>query len=391
MTAPDNPLNITILGSTGSIGTQTLDIVRRFPSRFRVAALTAGSNWQLLAEQALEFRPKVAVIAHEEYYPRLEEALKGSGIQPAAGEEAICWAATLDETEMVVGALVGFSGFRPTIEALDKGKKLALANKETLVVAGEIIDAIVKRTGNEILPVDSEHSAIFQCLRGEERRSLRKILLTASGGPFRTFSKEQLETATLEQTLAHPNWSMGAKVTVDSATMINKGFEMIEARWLFGCNPSDIQVLVHPQSIIHSMVEFCDGSVKAQLAIPDMRLPIGYALSYPYRLPMPEMKAPDFADIATLTFEQPDTDRFPLLALAYRAIETGGTATTILNAANEVAVKAFLQRKISFMGIPRLVEKTMSRVNPRMEVTLETIQSTHDEATAVAHELLSAM
>lgn len=388
MTAPNKAKRITILGSTGSIGTQTLDIVRRFPDRFKVVALTACSNWELLARQSLEFRPKLAVITRPEYFSRLERALEGSGIEVAIGPQALTWAATLPEADIVVGALVGYSGLQPTIDALNEGKQVALANKETLVVAGEIIDGIVKCKGRPILPIDSEHSAIFQCLRGEERKSLRRILLTASGGPFRAFTHEQLEDVTVEQALSHPNWSMGAKVTIDSATMMNKGFEMMEARWLFDCTPKEIRVVVHPQSVVHSMVEFCDGSVKAQLGIPDMHLPIGYALSYPDRLDTPECVGPDFAKICSLTFESPDMEKFPLLRLAYEVADAGGTKPAVLNAANEVAVKAFLDKKLKFTGISRLVSETVEKVQTSDTVTLESIDEAHREATQMAQELL---
>lgn len=380
-------INISVMGSTGSIGTQTLDIVRRFPDRFHTVALTACSNWQLLAEQALEFRPEVAVIADPVYYSRLEEALKGSGIQPLCGEEALEYAATLPDTQVVVGALVGFSGLKSTIAALKAGKTMALANKETLVVGGEIINGLIENGAKPILPVDSEHSAIFQVLRGEDSSALRNIILTASGGPFRNTPLDELARVTVEQALAHPNWSMGAKVTIDSATMMNKGFEMMEARWLFNCPPEKIKILVHPQSVIHSMVEFRDGSVKAQLAIPDMHLPIGYALSFPERLPMPEYKAPDFATMAGLTFQEPDMRKFPLLAIAYETIKKGGLYPTVLNAANEVAVKAFLDRKIPFTGIVTVVEKTLETVDCSASLSLDSIYDTHREATRVAYSL----
>ena len=389
MTTEKNKKNISIMGSTGSIGTQTLDIVRRFPERFRVVALTANSNWELLAKQALEFHAKVAVVADPKYYTRLEEALKGTDIQPLMGAQALEFAATLPETDIVVGALVGYSGLASNIAAIKAGKTLALANKETLVVAGEIISALVKENGKPILPVDSEHSAIFQCLAGEDRKRMRKIILTASGGPFRKCTPQELETVTVEQTLAHPNWNMGSKVTVDSATMMNKGFEMIEAKWLFDCTPRDIEVVVHPQSIIHSMVEFADGSVKAQLGVPDMRIPIGYALGYPERLDNPASEGPDFFKIGELTFEAPDTSRFPLLRTAYEVIEQGGTAPAVLNAANEVAVRAFLEGRLTFNGIYRLVDETLNKISTSENVTLESIRQAHNEATAFAENIIN--
>lgn len=377
---------LTILGSTGSIGTQTLDIVREYPDSFRCTALTARKNWELLARQALEFRPEIVVIGEESYYDKLREALAGSGVEVAAGAEAIAEAAGRQDADTVVTAMVGYSGLVPTIEAIKQGKRIALANKETLVVAGEIITRLVGEYGSEIVPVDSEHSAIFQCLVGEEHSALRKIILTASGGPFRTLAKEALESVTPADALKHPNWSMGAKVTIDSASMMNKGFEMIEARWLFDCRPQDIEIAVHPQSVVHSMVEFCDGSIKAQLGVPDMRLPIRYALGYPTRLPSDAQRL-KLSEYAKLTFEAPDMDKFPLLGMAFEAVEKGGNEPCILNAANEVAVAAFLNSEIKFTDMARIARKTMDRTPYIKEVTLPDLVATNTEARKIAEEV----
>lgn len=392
----DNPLtkNISLLGSTGSIGRQTLDVVRCYPDCFRISALTAGSNWQLLARQALEFRPEMVVIADPSHYPPLKEALDATGIRVVCGEEGLKEAATLDSADTVVGALVGYSGLDSVIAALEAGKTLALANKETLVVAGGLINDIVSRRGKRILPVDSEHSAIFQCLWGERPEDVSRLILTASGGPFRNCSREQLAVATVEQALAHPNWNMGAKVTIDSATMMNKGFEMIEARWLFNVRPQDIKVMVHPESIVHSMVEFVDGSVKAQLGLPDMRLPIEVALSYPRRLDLREKLGQprlDLAEIGALTFAHPDTEKFPLLRLAYDVADAGGVMPAVMNAANEVAVKAFLDGRIHFNDINTTVigavEIFSSRVG-NMPLSLENISTAHSEGMKIAENQL---
>lgn len=377
--------NIAILGSTGSIGTQTLDIISRFPDKFKASLLTANNNWKLLAEQALKYEPSCVVIAKEEYYPSLKEALKHTQIEVKTSAQAIAEAVTAPEIDMVLTALVGYSGLIPTINAIKAGKTIALANKETLVVAGEIITSLVKANGTKILPVDSEHSAIFQCLQGEQHSSMRKIILTASGGPFRCHTKEQLKDVTVKDALNHPNWSMGNKVTIDSASMMNKGFEMIEARWLFDCKPEDIEILVHPQSIVHSMVEFIDGSVKAQLGIPDMHLPIQYALAYPQRLPT-DNRFIDWNTISSLTFEKPDMQKFPLLSLAYEAIKKGGNMPCILNAANEVAVADFLKEKISFVEMFQLVDYVMRHTDFIANPTLEDLVETNKEALETAHE-----
>ncbi len=375
--------NIGVLGSTGSIGTQTLDIIAEYPELFRASVLTARRQWQLLAEQALKFRPDMVVIGDEHYYEPLKEALKGSGIEVAAGAKAIEEAAAHPKTDTVVTAMVGYSGLLPTISAIKAGKTIALSNKETLVVAGELITRLCREYGVKIIPVDSEHSAIFQCLVGENRDEMRKIILTASGGPFRKLSKEQLSNVTPADALKHPNWDMGAKVTIDSASMMNKGFEMIEARWLFDCSPERIEVVVHPQSIVHSMVEYQDGSVKAQLGVPDMHTPIRYALSYPKRLHT-EARPMRIEEYATLTFERPDMEKFPLLGYAFDAIHKGGTMPCILNAANEIAVQAFLEGKIRFTDMPVIARKTMEATPWSDTPDLETLVATNAEARKIA-------
>lgn len=379
--------NIVILGSTGSIGTQTLDIIREYPGLFRVTALTALKNWELLGKQALEFKPKKVVIADESHYASLKDFLKGTDIETEAGERAVAEAASIPEADTVVTAMVGYSGLVPTIHAIGAGKRIALANKETLVVAGELITRIIRESESSIIPVDSEHSAIFQCLRGEDRKTLSKIILTASGGPFRKMSETDMRNITPADALRHPNWTMGAKVTVDSASMMNKGFEMIEARWLFDCPPSKIEVAVHPQSIVHSMVEFHDGSIKAQLGVPDMHLPIRYALGFPARLASRKGHL-SLSQYSELTFEAPDCRRFPLLKIAYDAIETGGTAPCVLNAANEVAVAAFLQNKIRFIDMPSLILDTLAKTGPEADVSLENLIETNRRAVKTAEELL---
>lgn len=379
--------NITILGSTGSIGTQTLDVIREHGDRFKVTALTACRNWELLARQALEFRPKRVVIADPQYLGALRDALRGTDIETACGSEAIAEAAAMPEADTVVTAMVGYSGLVPTLHAIGAGKRIALSNKETLVVAGELITRLLKESQSEIVPVDSEHSAIFQCLEGEDPKNLHKIILTASGGPFRKCSREELNHVTAADALRHPTWNMGAKVTIDSATMMNKGFEMIEARWLFDCEPSKIEIAVHPQSIVHSMVEFRDGSVKAQLGVHDMRLPIRYALSYPERLESDRQRL-SLQQYSQLTFEAPDMDKFPLLKTAFEAIGRGGTAPCVMNAANEVAVDAFLKGKISFPAIAALVEETLEKTAINDDIMLESLVETNREAVETAKRQL---
>lgn len=379
---------ITILGSTGSIGTQTLDVIESHPERFHAAVLTAGRNWELLARQALRHRPRLVVIAEDRVYPQLKDALAGSGIETASGPEAIADAAGLLSDDIVVGAMVGYSGLEPTLRALEMGKTVALANKETLVAAGRIVTDTCRRTGARLLPVDSEHSAIFQCLQGESHDKVRKIILTASGGPFRTTPTDMMDSITPEQALKHPNWDMGAKVTIDSASMMNKGLEMIEARWLFDVAPEDIEILVHPQSVVHSMVEYIDGSVKAQLGLPDMRMPIRYALGYPERLPSRAERL-SLTAYGTLTFEEPDFNKFPLLGIAYQAIAAGAAAPTVMNAANEVAVRAFLNRQIRFTDMPRVVRETMDKLSHLTADSASDIRTAHELATRTASELIT--
>lgn len=370
---------IAVLGSTGSIGTQTLDIVRAFPDKFKISVLTANNNWELLLSQAKEFLPKIVVIRNETYYSILKEHLKDYPIEVFSGEKAIEESVKLNEIDIVLTALVGYSGLIPTIEAIKEKKTIALANKETLVVAGEIVTCLAKENKVKILPVDSEHSAIFQCLVGEDRKKLRRILLTASGGPFRTTPINQLSAMKAKDALKHPNWKMGAKVTIDSSSMMNKGFEMIEAKWLFDCSPDEIEILVHPQSLVHSMVEFSDGSIKAQLGVPDMRLPISYALGYPERL-NDSAETLSISKIAQLNFEKPDFNKFPLLGLAYEVIKIGGNLPCILNAANEVGVKAFLDDKIKFTDLSEIVEYTLSQVQEIQNPTLADLIQTNRES-----------
>lgn len=379
---------IAILGSTGSIGTQTLDVVRQHPAEFGVYALTAHRSVELLIEQALEFNPAVVCIADESCYPRLREALSDLPIQVMAGERALEELVTMPEIDVVVAAMVGYAGLPPTIAAIKAKKTIALANKETLVVAGEIICRLAQRHNVSILPVDSEHSAIFQSLVGEDMDSIEKLLLTASGGPFRTFSLEQMQHVTATQALQHPNWEMGAKITIDSASMMNKGFEVIEARWLFDIPVEKIQVLVHPQSVVHSAVQFVDGSVKAQLGTPDMRMPIQYALTYPQRWQSDVPRLDLFAN-SQLTFEAPDMDRFPNLALAYEAINRGGNAPCVLNAANEVVNLAFRNGKCAFLQMSDVIAQTMTKTTFIVEPTYEDYVQTDKEARRIAKEALN--
>ncbi|SDC97972.1 1-deoxy-D-xylulose-5-phosphate reductoisomerase [Williamwhitmania taraxaci] len=351
---------LVLLGSTGSIGTQALDVVRAHSDRFEVVALTANNSVDLLILQAIEFLPKVVVIANELKYQKVKDALTAMPIEVLAGEEALRAVATMPEADMVLTAMVGFSGLLPTIDAIKAGKHIALANKETLVVAGEIVTELARKHGVKLLPVDSEHSAIFQCLMGETD-GVEKLILTASGGPFRSWKAEELKKVTRADALKHPNWCMGNKITIDSATLMNKGFEVIEARWLFGIEADRIDVVVHPQSIIHSMVQFVDGSIKAQLGIPDMKLPIQLAFAYPERLSLGSDRF-DFFACGGFTFEKPDLLRFPCLRLAYEALDKGGNSSCILNAANEIAVQAFLEEKIHFLDIPRIVEQSLHQI-----------------------------
>lgn len=359
-----HPRGLAVLGSTGSIGTQTLEIVRLFPDRFQVRALTAGSNARLLAEQARAFAPDYVVIGDASGADELREALSDVPTRVLQGEEGLCEVAALPEVDVAVAAVVGFAGLAPVLAALREGKHVALANKETLVAGGALVKRLVERHGGLLLPVDSEHSAVFQCLVGESSRAVEELVLTASGGPFRDRPAETFDRITKAEALNHPNWSMGAKITIDSATMMNKGLEVIEARWLFGLDPERIRVIVHPQSIVHSMVAFTDGAIKAQLGVPDMKVPIQYALSYPARWPAPHERL-DWSQLRRLDFEPPDTDKFPCLALAYEALRIGGAAPAVLNAANEQAVALFLQEKISFTALPDLVERTLAKLAPK--------------------------
>lgn len=379
------PKNIAILGSTGSIGTQALDIISQRPDLFKAQVLVAGRNADLLIEQARAHRPVLAVIADESKYAAVAEALRPLGIEVATGSKAMAEAAARDDVDTVLTATVGYSGLEPTICAIKADKEIALANKETLVVAGELITDLLSRSRSRILPVDSEHSAIYQCLVGEDPASVAKLIITASGGPFRTFDRSRLNEVTVADALNHPNWSMGSKITIDSATMINKAFEIIEARWLFGIEPDRIEAVVHPQSIVHSMVQFVDGAVKAQLGLPDMHLPIRYALGVASRLvsPEPPMTLPDYCE---LTFERPDTERFPCLTFARRAMKEGGTTACIINAANEIAVNAFLTRKIRFVDIYPLIEQTLQKMNIIMNPTYDDFVATNTEARRIASE-----
>ena len=379
---------IAILGSTGSIGTQTLDVVRQHPDEFAVYALSANRSVDLLIQQALEFNPAVVCIADPQYYPRLRDALSDMPIKVMAGMDAVVEMVTMPAIDVVVAAMVGYAGLRPTIEAIRAKKTIALANKETLVVAGEIICRLAQHHKVAILPVDSEHSAIFQSLVGENTASVEKLLLTASGGPFRSFTYEQMQHVTAKQALQHPNWEMGAKITIDSASMMNKGFEVIEARWLFDIPVDRIQVLVHPQSIVHSAVQFVDGSVKAQMGAPDMRMPIQYALTYPERW---QSKVPRLDLFAThqLTFEEPDMQRFPNLQLAYDAIRQGGNMPCVLNAANEVVNLAFRENRCGFLQMSDVIARTMAQSNFIPQPTYEDYVLTDKQARQIAKQLLN--
>ena len=378
---------IAILGSTGSIGTQTLDVIRQHPDMFEVQMISANNNVELLTAQALEFNAAHVVICNEAKYDALCKALEGSDSHTWTGIDSLCSLVQSDSVDIVVGAMVGFSGLRPTLAALEDGKIVALANKETLVAAGALVTRTMREHGAVILPVDSEHSAIFQCLLGAQGNAVEKIHLTASGGPFRTWDKRRISGATAADALKHPNWDMGAKVTIDSATMMNKGFEVIEARWLFDIKPRDISVVVHPESIIHSMVEFEDGAVIAQLGHPDMREPIQFAMGFPERLPLDNRKL-DFATLGSLSFSAPDLDRFPALGLAFEAIRRGGNIPCVLNAANEAAVAAYLQDRIGFYDIPRIAEECMKGADFAADPSLDDIFATDEWAKHYANELI---
>jgi 1-deoxy-D-xylulose-5-phosphate reductoisomerase len=378
---------VAILGSTGSIGCQTLDVIQRNPDAFGVEVLTAGRNKDLLIRQALQFMPAHVVISEESLYAEVKNALTALPIQVHAGIKALAEITTLDTVDIVVASMVGFSGLIPTITAIKSKKSLALANKETLVVAGELITRLAAENGITIVPVDSEHSAVFQCLAGERQNPPEKIILTASGGPFRGKTRNELEHVGRKEALNHPNWCMGDKITIDSATLMNKGLEVIEARWLFDVSPQQIEVVIHPQSVIHSMVQFEDGSIKAQMGLPDMRLPIQYALGYPVRLKSSFPRF-SFADYPQLTFEKPDLTLFRNLQLAFDALEQGGNMPCIMNAANEIVVDAFLREKVGFLQIPGLIEKTMHSVPFLHRPSLEDYQQSDHEAREFTKRML---
>ncbi len=383
------PKHLAILGSTGSIGTQALEVVRQHPDRFVVEVLTARDSVDLLIKQAIEFKPNAVVISNESHYKKLRDALDCHDIKVFAGEQSVADVVTFETVDMVLTALVGYAGLLPTLKAIQHGKHIALANKETLVVAGALVTEAAFRNKVMLLPVDSEHSAIFQCLAGERVNKPVKLILTGSGGPFRTFTDAMFESITPEMALKHPTWQMGPKITIDSASLMNKGLEVIEAHWLFSIPANNIQVVIHPQSIIHSAVEFADGSVKAQLGLPDMRLPIRYALSYPERLVSPDPKF-DFFNYSSLTFEKPDTVKFRNLALAFNAIDQGGNMPCILNAANEIAVKAFLLGRIGFFAMSDLIEDCMDRVSfidkPDLDQIIETDKVTRELAESLLNK-----
>jgi len=385
--ASSSKKRIALLGSTGSIGRQTLDVISSNPDHFEIEVLTAQNNSGLLIEQAKAFKPNAVVIGNDDEYITVKTALAGEPIKVFAGENALASVVQMDTIDLVVTALVGYAGLKPTIKAIENGKTIALANKETMVVAGALITQLARANQVNILPVDSEHSAIFQCLAGEVHNPVEKIILTASGGPFRGKKRDDLKKVTKDQALKHPNWSMGAKITIDSATLMNKGLEVIEAKWLFGLKPSQIEVLVHPQSIIHSMVQFEDSSIKAQLGLPDMRLPIQYALTYPGRLKA-DFPRFDFANYPSLTFEKPDTETFRNLALAFEALDRGGNMSCVLNAANEVAVAEFLNDRLTFLGISEVVEQCLLKSDYVREPSLEDYVETDRMTRIRAKELI---
>ena len=381
-----NKRHITILGSTGSIGTQALDVISRHPDMFEVDTLTANNNSALLIEQAKRFKPNNIVICNEALYGTVNDALAGEEVKVFAGMGSVNSLVQSSTTDIVLASMVGFSGLEPTLNAIRAGKVIALANKETLVAAGSIVTRLAREYNSPIIPVDSEHSAIFQCLQGEHTQ-IEKLILTASGGPFRTWKREDIANATREQALNHPNWDMGAKVTIDSASMMNKGLEMIEASWLFNVNPDDIEIVVHPQSIVHSMVQFTDGCLKAQLGAPDMRVPIQYALSYPERVSL-DTKRLSFAELAHLDFYAPDSSRFPAIELAYAAHRMKGNMACIMNGANEIAVDAFLKGQILFHRISEIIEKTMEKATFVPLPDLDDIYQSHEQAKEIATSLI---
>jgi len=379
--------HIALLGSTGSIGRQALEVIQAHPDRFQVEVLSAQNNADLLIEQALAFTPNAVVIINEDHYPQVKAALVPQGIKVFAGDSALSSVVQMDTIDLVVTAMVGYAGLKPTLKAIEAGKTIALANKETLVVAGELVTTLAKEKGVNIYPIDSEHSAIFQCLVGEFHNRVEKIILTASGGPFRGKKRADLESVTRAEALKHPNWSMGHKVTIDSASLMNKGLEVIEAKWLFGLKPEQVEVVVHPQSIIHSFVQFEDGSMKAQLGVPDMRLPIQFAMAYPDRLKS-DFPRFDFANYPALTFEKPDTETFRNLALAFEALYRGGNMPCVLNAANEVAVDEFLKEKISFLDMSEVVERCLNKMNYVRSPVYEDYVNTDRETRIRALELM---
>ena len=379
--------NIAILGSTGSIGTQALEVIGENPSLFRAYVITAQNNAELLIQQALKYKPAYAVICNEKYYMRVKDALASTDVKVLSGIGAINEIVIHPDIDMVLTAMVGFAGLEPTINAIKAGKDIALANKETLVVAGELITALAKEKGIKILPVDSEHSAIFQCLEGEDKSHIEKLIITASGGPFRGKTLEFLDGVTPEAALKHPNWVMGSKITIDSASLMNKGLEVIEAKWLFGIEPDKIEVVVHPQSVIHSMVQFHDGSIKAQMGLPDMKLPIQYALAYPARI-QNNFKRFDFTKYSSLTFEKPDTKTFRNLALAFEATKQGGNMPCIVNAANEIAVAGFLNGGIGFVTMSDIIESCMQNIAFIGKPSLEDYLNTDRETRIFAQNLI---
>ncbi|EON79384.1 1-deoxy-D-xylulose 5-phosphate reductoisomerase [Lunatimonas lonarensis] len=379
--------NVAILGSTGSIGTQALDVIRNQGDSFQVEVLTAQNNADLLIQQALEFEPNAVVIGNESSYQQVKEVLQPRGIKVYAGESALAQVVEMESIDVVLTALVGYAGLIPTIRAIEAGKPIALANKETLVVAGELITALASEKGVNIYPVDSEHSAIFQCLVGEFHNPIEKIILTASGGPFRGRNSQYLKSVTKAQALKHPNWDMGAKITIDSASMMNKGLEVIEAKWLFGLNSDQIDVVVHPQSIVHSLVQFEDGSIKAQLGLPDMRIPIQFAISYPDRLKA-DFPRFNFADYPNLTFEKPDLQTFRNLQLAFDALKAGGNTPCVLNAANEVVVEAFLKDQVGFLQMSELIEQTLEKIGFIKSPALEDLVETDSETRKLTKKLI---
>ncbi|MES2628674.1 MAG: 1-deoxy-D-xylulose-5-phosphate reductoisomerase [Bacteroidota bacterium] len=378
---------VAILGSTGSIGTQALEVIAANRDFFTVEILSAQSNAELLISQALEYKANAVVIGDESKYEQVKEALWEAGIKTYAGEKALAEVVAFEAVDVVLTAMVGYAGLIPTMAAIEAGKTIALANKETLVVAGDIVTEAARKKGVNIYPVDSEHSAIFQCLVGEFHNPVEKIILTASGGPFRGKKTAELESITRDMALKHPNWTMGAKITIDSSTLMNKGLEVIEAKWLFGLQPSQIDVIVHPQSIIHSMVQFCDGSIKAQMGLPDMKLPIQFALGYPKRLPSTFPRF-DFLDYPNLSFEKPDRDTFRCLDLAFAAMEVGGNMACVMNAANEIAVDAFLNERIAYLEIPRLVEKTMEKASFLKNPSLADYVASNEESRRLAADFI---